>query len=318
MGRRLSDGGVGHRQTRLGMGGDRVEGMKGIVLAGGSGTRLHPITQAISKQLMPVYDKPMIYYPLSTLMMAGIREILIITTPTDLSQFERLLGDGSRWGIELSYAIQPTPDGLAQAFIIGADFIAAESVALVLGDNIFYGRGLGTALKLNADLTGGHVFAYHVSEPSAYGVVEFDEDGIAISIEEKPAHPKSNFAIPGLYFYDNDVVEIARNLKPSARGELEITGINHAYLNRQALSVGVLERGTAWFDTGTFQGLLEASQFVHVIEARQGQKIGCVEEVAWRNGWLTDKEFAALAEPLVKSGYGTYMKAILDERKGHR
>lgn len=289
--------------------------MKGIVLAGGSGTRLHPITRAISKQLMPVYDKPMVYYPLSTLMMAGIREILIITTPQDVDQFERLLGDGRAWGLEISYAVQPSPDGLAQAFIIGADFIGDDSVALVLGDNIFYGRGLGTSLIGNTDLTGGHVFAYHVTEPSAYGVVEFDDEGRVISIEEKPTEPKSNYAVPGLYFYDNDVVDIARHLKPSARGELEITGINDAYLSRRTLSVSVLPRGTAWFDTGTFQGLLEASQFVHVIEARQGQKIGCVEEIAWRNGWLTDTDFAALAEPLVKSGYGHYMQGLLSEGK---
>jgi glucose-1-phosphate thymidylyltransferase len=259
----------------------------------------------------------MVYYPLSTLMMAGIREVLIITTPQDVDQFQRLLGDGSAWGTEISYAVQPSPDGLAQAFIIGADFIGDDSVALVLGDNIFYGRGLGTSLRGNTELKGGHVFAYHVTEPSAYGVVEFDDEGTVISIEEKPQRPKSNYAVPGLYFYDNDVVDIARNLKPSARGELEITGVNDAYLSRRALSVSVLPRGTAWFDTGTFQGLLEASQFVHVIEARQGQKIGCVEEIAWRNGWLTDDEFDALAEPLVKSGYGAYMKNLLAEGKDH-
>ena len=290
--------------------------MKGIVLAGGSGTRLHPITRAISKQLMPVYDKPMIYYPLSTLMMAGIREILLITTPHDKDQFERLLGDGSAWGVEISYAVQPSPDGLAQAFIIGADFIGTNSVALVLGDNIFYGRGLGTSLRQNTELNGGHVFAYHVSEPSSYGVVEFDPSGRVLSIEEKPDRPKSNYAVPGLYFYDNDVVDIARNLEPSARGELEITGVNDAYLTRGSLSVSVLPRGTAWFDTGTFAGLLEASQFVHVIEARQGQKIGCVEEVAWRNGWLSDGQFSALAEPLVKSGYGVYLQGLLTEERG--
>ncbi|MEO3938353.1 glucose-1-phosphate thymidylyltransferase RfbA [Dermatophilaceae bacterium Soc4.6] len=292
--------------------------MKGIILAGGSGTRLHPITRGISKQIMPVYDKPMIYYPLSTLMMAGIHEILVITTPQDVDQFERLLGDGRSWGIEISYAVQPSPDGLAQAFIIGADFIGDDSVALVLGDNIFYGIGLGTSLRENADLVGGKVFAYHVTEPSAYGVVEFDDDGTVLSIEEKPVEPKSSYAVPGLYFYDNDVIAIARDLQPSARGELEITGINDAYLKRGSLSVTVLPRGTAWFDTGTFQGLLEASQFVHVIEARQGQKIGCVEEVAWRNGWLTDLEFDALADPLVKSGYGTYMKGVLLEGKDRR
>jgi glucose-1-phosphate thymidylyltransferase len=287
--------------------------MKGIILAGGAGTRLHPITRAISKQLMPVYDKPMIYYPLSTLLLAGIREVLIITTPQDLGQFENLLGDGSAWGISLSYAVQPSPDGLAQAFIIGADFIGQDAVALVLGDNIFYGTGLGASLRKNTDLMGGHVFAYHVSEPTAYGVVEFDQDGTVLSIEEKPAEPKSSYAVPGLYFYDNDVIQIASNLAPSPRGELEITGINEAYLQRGDLTVTVLPRGTAWFDTGTFQGLLEASQFVHVVETRQGHKIGCVEEIAWRNGWLTDAQFSGLADPLVKSGYGSYMHAVLAE-----
>ena len=290
--------------------------MKGIILAGGSGTRLHPITRGISKQLMPVYDKPMIYYPLSTLMLAGIREILIITTPEDLGQFEKLLGDGSAWGISLSYAVQPRPEGLAQAFIIGAEFIGQDAVALVLGDNIFYGTGLGASLRKKTDLKGGHVFAYHVSEPTAYGVVEFDQDGTVLSIEEKPAKPKSSFAVPGLYFYDNDVVEIAANLLPSARGELEITGVNEDYLRRGALSVTVLPRGTAWFDTGTFQGLLDASQFVAVVEARQGHKIGCVEEIAWRNGWLSDPQFSDLADPLVKSGYGIYMHSVLAEGRG--
>ena len=290
--------------------------MKGIILAGGTGTRLHPITLGISKQLMPVYDKPMIYYPLSTLMMAGIRELLIITTPDDQAQFQRLLGDGSRWGIELTYAAQPSPDGLAQAFIIGADFIDDDTVGLVLGDNIFYGTGLGTSLRSNTEVTGGHIFAYHVTEPSAYGVVEFAQDGRVLSIEEKPEHPKSSYAVPGLYFYDNDVVQIAKDLKPSPRGELEITGINDAYLQRGDLSVTVLPRGTAWFDTGTFEGLMDSAQFVHVVEARQGQKIGCVEEIAWRNGWLTDDEFAALAASLEKSGYGTYMAGLLKEKRG--
>ena len=249
--------------------------MKGIILAGGSGTRLHPITRGISKQLMPVYDKPMVYYPLSTLLMSGIREVLVITTPHDAESFHRLLGDGSQWGIDITYAVQASPDGLAQAFIIGADFIGADSVALVLGDNIFYGSGLGTDLRRQtATLSGGHIFAHHVTNPSAYGVVEFDGDGRVVSIEEKPERPKSRFAVPGLYFYDNDVIEIARGLAPSARGELEITGVNDAYLSRGDLTVTVLPRGTAWFDTGTFDSLIEASQYVHVVEARQGQKIG--------------------------------------------
>ncbi len=290
--------------------------MKGIILAGGSGTRLHPITQAISKQLMPVYDKPMIYYPLSTLMLAGIREVLIITTPEDSAQFQRLLGDGHEWGIELSYAVQPRPEGLAQAFIIGADFIGADPVALVLGDNIFYGSGLGTALRTTTDLTGGHVFAYHVANPTAYGVVEFDAGGKVLSIEEKPARPKSSYAVPGLYFYDNSVVQIAHELQPSARGELEITGVNAAYLAEGSLRVTVLPRGTAWFDTGTFQGLLDASQFVYVIEARQGHKIGCVEEIAWRNGWINDAELEHLGAKLVKSGYGDYLLDLLTEARG--
>ena len=287
--------------------------MKGIVLAGGSGTRLHPITRGISKQLMPVYDKPMVYYPLATLMMAGIREILVITTPQDVDQFRRLLEDGSAWGVEISYAVQPSPDGLAQAFVIGADFIGDDTVALVLGDNIFYGRGLGTALRGNTALTGGHIFAYQVNEPSAYGVVEFDRDGKVLSIEEKPDRPRSSYAVPGLYFYDNDVVAIASSLTPSPRGELEITAVNDAYLSRGDLSVSVLPRGTAWFDTGTFQGLLEASQFVHVIEARQGTKIGCPEEIAWRNGWIDDEALALLAKDLEKSGYGGYLEGLLAE-----
>jgi glucose-1-phosphate thymidylyltransferase len=285
--------------------------MKGIILAGGSGTRLHPITLGISKQLMPVYDKPMIYYPLSTLMMAGVREVLIITTPDDAAQFQRLLGDGSQWGIELSYAVQPKPEGLAQAFLIGADFIGSDTVALVLGDNIFYGTGLGTALSANTEVSGGHIFAYHVTEPSAYGVVEFGDDGKVLSIEEKPAEPRSSFAVPGLYFYDNEVVSIARELEPSPRGELEITGINNAYLERGALTVTVLERGTAWLDTGTFEGLMEASQFVHVVESRQGLKVGCVEEIAWHNGWIDDERLAALAAGLAKSGYGAYLAQVL-------
>jgi glucose-1-phosphate thymidylyltransferase len=289
--------------------------MKGIILAGGSGTRLHPITRGISKQLMPVYDKPMVYYPLSTLMMAGIREVLVITTPHDRDQFVQLLGDGSAWGMSIDYAVQATPDGLAQAFQIGADFIGDDSVALVLGDNIFYGTGLGTSLRANTQISGGHVFAHRVADPSAYGVVEFDRDGTVLSIEEKPAEPRSAFAVPGLYFYDNDVVGIARDLKPSERGELEITGVSEAYLRRGDLTVTVLPRGTAWFDTGTFQGLLEASQFVNVIEARQGHKIGCVEEVAWRNDWLSDDQLAALADEQVKSGYGVYLHRLLAEGK---
>jgi glucose-1-phosphate thymidylyltransferase len=290
--------------------------MKGIILAGGSGTRLHPITLGISKQLMPIYDKPMVYYPLSTLMMAGIREVLVITTPQDSGQFQRLLGDGSAWGIEITYAVQPAPEGLAQAFVIGADFIGDDSVALVLGDNIFYGSGLGTALRANTDVQGGHIFAYHVTEPSAYGVVEFDADGTVLSIEEKPERPKSSYAVPGLYFYDNDVVEIARNLTPSPRGELEITAVNDTYLKRGDLTVTVLPRGTAWFDTGTFEGLMDSAQFVHTIEARQGFKIGCVEEIAWRNGWLDDDALEALAAGLAKSGYGDYLAGLLAEKRG--
>ncbi|MGL5852979.1 MAG: glucose-1-phosphate thymidylyltransferase RfbA [Phycicoccus sp.] len=290
--------------------------MKGIVLAGGSGTRLHPITRGISKQLMPVYDKPMVYYPLSTLMMAGIREVLVITTPEDRAQFERLLGDGSQWGVELSYAAQPRPEGLAQAFVIGADFIGTDSVALVLGDNIFHGTGLGTALRQLTDVRGGHIFAYHVSDPTAYGVVEFADDGRVLSIEEKPERPRSDYAVPGLYFYDNDVVGIAAGLAPSARGELEITAVNDAYLRRGDLTVTVLPRGTAWLDTGTFEGLMDASQFVHVIEARQGYKIGCVEEIAWRAGWVDDDQFRSLADSLAKSGYGHYLHACLAGRRG--
>ncbi len=288
--------------------------MKGIILAGGSGTRLHPITKGISKQLMPVYDKPMIYYPLSTLMLAGIREVLVITTPEDSPQFQRLLGTGSEWGISITYAVQPSPDGLAQAFIIGADFIGTDSVALVLGDNIFYGASLEEQLREGTDISGGHVFAYRVANPQHYGVVEFDAEGTVLSIEEKPAKPKSNYAVPGVYFYDNSVVQVARELKPSARGELEITGVNDVYLKRGELTVTVLPRGTAWFDTGTFQGLLDASQFVHVVEARQGHKIGCVEEIAWRNGWIDDAQLTVLADRLAKSGYGIYLKGLLAEK----
>ncbi|HEX5967593.1 MAG TPA: glucose-1-phosphate thymidylyltransferase RfbA [Intrasporangium sp.] len=285
--------------------------MKGIILAGGTGSRLHPITRGISKQLMPVYDKPMVYYPLSTLMMAGIRDVLVITTPQDRDQFERLLGDGRQWGMSLSYAAQDRPEGLAQAFIIGAGFVGSESVALILGDNIFFGPGLGTRLADNAGVTGGHIFAYRVAEPTAYGVVEFDDSGRVLSIEEKPAQPKSSYAVPGLYFYDNDVLAIAKGLRPSARGELEITAVNEEYLGRGMLTVSVLPRGTAWFDTGTFDGLIEASQYVHVIEARQGQKIGCVEEVAWRNGWIDDDLLRRHADEQLKSGYGGYLLELL-------
>jgi glucose-1-phosphate thymidylyltransferase len=286
--------------------------MRGIILAGGTGSRLWPITKAISKQLMPVFDKPMIYYPLSTLVMAGIRDILIITTPEDQAAFQRLLGDGSQFGINLEYTVQPSPDGLAQAFVLGADFIGDDRVALVLGDNIFHGAGLGTQLRANAEIDGGLVYAYQVANPTEYGVVEFDEDGHAISIEEKPAKPKSRFAVPGLYFYDNSVVEIARDLKPSARGELEITAVNEHYLKAGKLTVSVLDRGTAWLDTGTFVSLVQASEYVRVIEERQGLKIGCVEEVAWRAGFLSDDRLHELAQPLLKSGYGHYLLNLLE------
>jgi len=286
--------------------------MRGIVLAGGSGTRLYPITKGISKQLMPIYDKPMIYYPLSTLLMAGIREILVISTPDDQPQFQRLLGDGSSLGVELSYAVQPSPDGLAQAFLIGEDFIGDESVALVLGDNIFHGANLGTALAGNTQLDGALIFAYQVANPRAYGVVEFDDENRAISIEEKPEHPKSTFAVPGLYFYDNEVVRVAKQITPSARGELEITAVNDHYLREGRLRVQVLDRGTAWLDTGTFESMMQASEYVRVIEARQGQKIGCIEEIAWRNGWIDAARLRELAEPLVKSGYGRYLLDLVD------
>ncbi|WHU46228.1 glucose-1-phosphate thymidylyltransferase RfbA [Gordonia sp. L191] len=290
--------------------------MRGIILAGGTGSRLHPITQGVSKQLVPVYDKPMIYYPLSTLMLAGIREILVITTPTDVDAFRGLLGDGSQFGVELSYVTQPSPDGLAQAFTLGAEHIGGDSVALVLGDNIFYGPGLGSQLQGFGDVDGGAIFAYWVAEPGAYGVVEFNESGTAISLAEKPAAPKSNYAVPGLYFYDNDVVEIARGLQPSARGEYEITDINDHYLQRGKLKVTVLPRGTAWLDTGTFDSLLDAGNFVRTVEQRQGLKIAVPEEIAWRRGYLDDDQLAARAEQLRKSGYGDYLLEILARGKG--
>ena len=290
--------------------------MKGIILAGGSGTRLNPITLGTSKQLVPVYDKPMIYYPLSTLMLAGISDVLVITTPHDVPSFHRLLGDGSQLGVNISYAVQHEPNGLAQAFVLGADHVGNDSAALVLGDNIFYGPGMGAQLRRHVDPDGGAVFAYHVSNPRAYGVVEFDDEFNALSIEEKPDKPKSNYAVPGLYFYDNDVVDIARNLKPSARGEYEITDVNRAYLEAGKLKVEVLPRGTAWLDTGTFDSLADATAFVRTVEARQGMKIGAPEEVAWRMGFIDDEGLRQRAEPLVKSGYGAYLLELLD-REDH-
>jgi glucose-1-phosphate thymidylyltransferase len=287
--------------------------MKGIILAGGSGTRLHPLTLAVSKQLMPVYDKPMIYYPLSILMSAGIREILIISTPADLPHFEKLLGDGTSLGCRFEYAVQEVPNGLAQAFVIGADFIGTDKVALILGDNIFYGVGMDTLLKENNDPNGGVVYAYHVSDPERYGVVEFDQNNRVVSIEEKPVNPKSNYAVPGLYFYDNSVIEIAKNLQPSARGEYEITDVNAEYLRRGQLKVAILDRGTAWLDTGTFGSLMQAGQFVQVIEERQGLKIGCIEEVAYQNGFIDAAQLKQLASGLVKSGYGTYLLELLNK-----
>lgn len=288
--------------------------MKGIILAGGSGTRLHPLTLAVSKQLMPVYNKPMIYYPLSTLMIAGIREILIITTPHDQEAFRKLLGDGSQWGVKFEYCVQSEPNGLAQAFVLGEEFIGDDKVALVLGDNIFFGTGMGKMLRSSLDPDGGLVFAYHVSDPERYGVVDFDKDMNVLSIEEKPENPKSNYAVPGLYFYDNDVVEIAKNLKPSARGEYEITDVNKTYLERGKLKVQILERGTAWLDTGTFQSLMQAGSYVETIEQRQGMGVGCVEAVAYARGFIDAAQLEKLAEPLMKSGYGNYLMSILKGR----
>jgi glucose-1-phosphate thymidylyltransferase len=286
--------------------------VRGIILAGGTGSRLWPITKGISKQLMPIYDKPMIYYPLSTLMRANINEVLIVTTPEDSQQFQRLLGDGSALGISLQYAVQPSPDGLAQAFIIGEEFIGREKVALVLGDNIFHGVGLGSNLRQHTDIDGALIFGYQVANPSVYGVVEFDAEGRALSIEEKPEHPRSKFAVPGLYFYDNSVVEVAKSITPSPRGELEISTVNEQYLHAGKLQVQVLERGTAWLDTGTFESMIQATEFVRVVENRQGYKIGCIEEIAWRAGWIDDEQLLGLAAPLTKSGYGQYLARLID------
>jgi glucose-1-phosphate thymidylyltransferase len=287
--------------------------MRGIILAGGSGTRLHPITKGTSKQLLPIYDKPLIYYPLSLLMLAGIQDILIISTPTDTPSFQRIFGDGSQLGLNISYKVQPSPDGLAQAFLLGEEFIGNQKVCLVLGDNIFYGVGLGEALKNNTDVDGANIFAYHVSNPSEYGVVDFDQNGKAISLEEKPEQPKSNYAIPGLYFYDNSVVEIAKSIKPSARGELEITTVNETYLSQGKLNVTVLDRGTAWLDTGTPDSMMAASEFVQVVETRQGLKIGCIEEIAWREGFISTSQLAVLAGELAKSSYGQYLSKLIPQ-----
>ena len=286
--------------------------MKGIILAGGTGSRLWPITKGVSKQLLPVYDKPMIHYPLSTLMAAGLREILVITTPEDSDSFSRLLGDGSIWGMTIQYAVQPRPEGLAQAFLIAEDFLGGDQAALILGDNLFYGPRLGRQLATLTDQVGAHVFAYEVANPSEYGVVEFDAEGVALSVEEKPAKPRSNFAIPGLYFYDASVVDVAKHITPSARGELEITAVNDHYLKAGTLTVTVLERGTAWLDTGTFRSLQDAGEFVRVMEDRTGTKVGCVEEIAWRNGWITSDQLSALADDLIKSGYGQYLKRLAE------
>ncbi len=284
--------------------------MKGIILAGGTGSRLWPITMGVSKQLLPVYDKPMIHYPLATLMAAGLREVLVITTPEDSASFARLLGDGTPWGMSIQYAVQPRPEGLAQAFLIAEDFLAGDAAALVLGDNLFYGPSLGRKLAALTGISGAHVFAYEVADPSEYGVVEFDEDGVVLSLEEKPSAPRSTYAVPGLYFYDASVVDVAKSIQPSARGELEITAVNDHYLQRGALTVTILERGTAWLDTGTFRSLQDAGEFVRVIEDRTGTKIGCVEEIAWRNGWISAQQLAELAVPLLKSGYGAYLERL--------